>query len=129
MPEHTQIDGSVGSAPEPDSPGFIDHAALSEDLALSQLSDRDLTPEALEHLSRDTELMKSRKVRIALASHPHTPRRIALRLIRELYSFELLQFSQLPTAAADLKRVADELLISRLASVTLGERTALARRC
>jgi len=129
MPEHTQIDGLVGAAPEPDSRGFIDHVALSEDLALSQLSDRDLAPEAVEQLSRDTELMKSRKLRLALASHPHTPRRIALRLIRELYSFELLHFSQLPTAAADLKRMADELLISRLASVTLGERTALARRC
>ena len=62
--------------------------------------------------------MKSRKVRLALAAHPRTPRRIALRLIRELYTFDLMQFSRLPTAPADLKRTADELLVSphRLAS-------------
>ncbi len=65
---------------------------------------------------------------IALAAHPRAPRRIALRLIRELYTFDLMQFSLLPAVAADLKRVADELLVARLASITLGERIALARR-
>jgi hypothetical protein len=72
--------------------------------------------------------MKSRKLRVALAAHPRTPRRIALRLIRELYTFDLMQFSLIPAVAADLKRVADELLMARLASITLGERLALARR-
>ena len=64
--------------------------------------------------------MKSRKVRLALAAHPRTPRRIALRLIRELYTFDLMQFSLIPAVAADLKRVADELLVARLASITSG---------
>jgi hypothetical protein len=49
-------------------------------------------------------------------------------LIREFYTFDLMQFSLLPAVAADLKRVADELLVSRLASITLGERISLARR-
>ena len=35
----------------------------------------------------------------------------------------------LPVVAADLKRTADELLVARVASITLGERIALARRC
>ena len=34
----------------------------------------------------------------------------------------------MPVAAPDLKRVADELLVSRLPSITLGERISLARR-
>jgi len=63
-----------------------------------------------------------------VASHPRAPRRIAMRLIRELYTFELMQFSLTPAAPADLRRMADELLVSRLASITLGERIALARR-
>jgi len=125
--EETQVNEASNSAVQ--SAAVVDHAALTEDLALSQLSDRDLTTEVLEHISRDVGLMKSRKVRMALASHPRTPRRIALRLLRELYNFELMQFALLPTAAADLKRLADEILIARLASVTLGERIALARRC
>ena len=103
-------------------------ASLTEDLALAQLADRDLSPDAVEQINRNSALMKSRKVRLALASHPRTPRRIALRLIRELYTFELMRFALMPSAAADLRRVADELLLSRLTSITLGERISLARR-
>jgi hypothetical protein len=102
--------------------------ALTEDLALAQLQDPELSPDAIEQLSRDSAAMKSRKVRFAVASHQHTPRRIALRLIRELYTFELMQFALTPAAAADLKRIADELLLTRLTSITLGERISLARR-
>jgi hypothetical protein len=72
--------------------------------------------------------MKSRKVRVLLAAHPCAPRRLALRLIRELYTFELMQFALLPGAVADLRRFADELLISRATSITLGECISLARR-
>ena len=97
-------------------------------MALARLQDPDLSSEAIERISRDAGAMKSRKVRFAVASHRHTPRRIALRIIRELYTFELMQFALTPAAAADLKRVADELLLSRLASITLGERISLARR-
>jgi len=101
---------------------------LTEDLALAQLKDPGLSSDAVEQIARDSAAMKSRKVRIAAASHQHTPRRIALRIIRELYTFELMQFSLRPAAAADLKRVADELLLARVTSITLGERISLARR-
>ena len=101
---------------------------LTEDLALSQLKHRDLSAEGIEGITQNAGLMKSRKVRVAIASHPGTPRRIALRLIRELYTFELMRFALTPAVAADLKRVADELLLTRLPSITLGERIALARR-
>ncbi len=103
-------------------------APLSEDLALARLKHRDLAPEAIEQISQNPDLMKLRKVRMALACHPHTPRRIALRVVRELYTFDLMQFALTLTAAADLRRIADELLVNRLASITLGERISLARR-
>jgi hypothetical protein len=106
----------------------FDADAPTTDLALALLKNRILASEAIEQISRNVALMKSRKVRVALGAHPRTPRRIALRLIRELYTFDLMQFSLLPAVAADLKRVADELLLGRLASITLGERIALARR-
>lgn len=103
-------------------------ASLTEDLALAQLSNPDLSSDTIEQMSRDSAAMKSRKLRFAVAAHPHTPRRIALRIIRELYTFELMQFALTPAAAADLKRVADELLLARSGSITLGERISLARR-
>lgn len=133
MPDDIQID----DAPEPGSPAgtvsseakeLVPGLSLSENLALAQLADRDLSADEVEQISRNSALLKSRKVRLALASHPRTPRRIALRLIRELYTFELMRLALMPAAAADLRRVADELLLSRLPSITLGERISLARR-
>jgi hypothetical protein len=111
-------------ATSPDSSGPV----LSEDLALARLNDRDLPTEEIEEFSKNRNLPKSGKVRFALAAHPHTPRHLALRLIRGLYTFDLMQVSLTPSVAADLKRLADELLVSRLASITLGERLSLARR-
>lgn len=108
----------------PDSPASV----ATEDLALAQLKDPDLTSEQIEEISRQSGVMKSRKVRMAVACHQKTPRRVALRIIRELYTFELMQFALTPVVAADLKRLADELLLSRLASIALGERISLARR-
>ncbi len=117
--------GTRQPAPEPveasDEP-------LSEDLALAQLKDPDVSSEEIERLCRNGAAIKSRKVRMAVASHSRTPRRIALRTIRQLYTFELMQFALRPGPAADLKRIADELLLSRLPSLTLGERISLARR-
>lgn len=102
--------------------------ALTTDLALALLEHRDLPSDAVEKISANATAMKSRKVRLAIAGHVHAPRHIALRLIRELYPFELAQFSLMPAVATDLKRIAEELLVARLASITLGERIALARR-
>lgn len=132
-PAESQSDDAAASAPPSNSMTALVVSTpadpfLTADLALAALKDRDLSSEALEQISRNSAVMKSRKVRLALAAHPRTPRRIALRLIRELYTFDLMQFSLLPAVATDLKRVADELLVARLASVTLGERISLARR-
>jgi hypothetical protein len=130
MTEEFQADDSAVSAPPVVSPSldFPDTSALTEDLALAQLKNRDLPVDDVEHISENTAVMKSRKVRLLMASHPHTPRRTALRLIREFFNFELMHFALMPTAAADLKRVADEQLVARLASIGLGERISLARR-
>jgi hypothetical protein len=102
--------------------------ALTPDLAQALLQRHDLPAEAIEQLSKNASVTKSRKVRIAIAAHPRTPRRLALRLIRALYTFDLMQFALQPVVAADLKRAADEMLVTRLTSVTLGERISLARR-
>lgn len=112
-------------APAHDPPSLC---ALSEDQALAQLKQRNLPIEAVEEIARNSGLMKSRKIRILLAAHPCAPRRVALRLVREFYTFDLMQFALRPGTPADLRRFADELLISRVASMTLGECISLGRR-
>lgn len=126
--EHeNSVPGVSSSDANPASPAA--DLALTEDIILAQLKDRVLPVEQIDQISKNPVATKSRKVRLALAAHPRTPRRLVLRLIRELYTFDLMQFALVPAAAADLKRVADDLLISRLAFVSLGERISLARRC
>lgn len=101
---------------------------LNEDLALALLNRRDLAAETLEQFSQNPAAMKSRKVCVALVAHPRTPRHFALRLLRQLYTFDLMSLALHPAVAADVKRLADDQLVARLASVTLGERLTLARR-
>jgi hypothetical protein len=103
--------------------------ALTPDQAQALLKHHDLPTEAITQLSKNGSVTKSRKVRLAIAAHPRAPRRLALRLIRAFYTFDLMQFALQPAVAADLKHAADRMLVTRLASVTLGERIALARRC
>jgi len=102
--------------------------ALTEDLALSLLHRPDLPLEALERLAKNNNVLKLRKVKFALASHPHTPRRVSVPLIRQFYTFDVMKLSLTPGVPADVKVAAEDSLISRLKTVTLGERLALARR-
>lgn len=129
----TAIDSPDGVAPStrataPDGRQQASDPELTEDLALAFLNHRDLPPEAVEQLAKNAAVTRSRKVRRALAAHPRAPRHISLKLIREFYTFDLMQFALTPGVAADLKRAADELLVARLTSITLGERLSLARR-
>jgi len=129
-PEDAQLDRRISSQQETAAESVNPPTdPFTEDIALALLKRPDLLAQDIEHLAKISALLKSRKVRLALAAHPRAPRRLALRLLRELYTFDLMHFSQLPAAPADLKRTADEFLITRLASISLGERISLARRC
>lgn len=102
--------------------------ALTEDLALALLKSAGLPAEVLEQLAKNANALKSRKVKIALASHPHTPRHVSVPLARQLYTFDLMKVALSPSVPADVKVAVDNILISRLETVTLGERLTLARR-
>jgi len=103
-------------------------ARLTEDLALALLNHRDLPREALEALSKNGQLARLRKVRMAIVIHPRTPRHVSVPTIRHLYTFDLMQVALLPSVPPDVKRAAEEVLISKLASISSGERVTLARR-
>ena len=102
--------------------------ALTEDFALALLKHPDLPPEVIEQLAKNTNALKSRKVKIALASHQHTPRHVSVPLARQFYTFDLMKVALSPTVPADVKVAVDDVLISRLKTVTVGERLTLARR-
>jgi len=103
-------------------------SALGEDLALALLKRTDLTAEILEQLSKNGAVIKSRKVKRAIVAHPRTPRHLSIAIVRQLFTFDLMQIALLPVVAGDLKVSAEEALIQRLETISSGEKLSLARR-
>jgi len=101
---------------------------LNEDMAQALLKRPDLPAQVLELLAKNATALKSRKVKVALVSHPRTPRHVSVPLARQFYTFDLMKVSLSPSAPPDLKVAIEDLLISRLKTVTIGERLTLARR-
>jgi len=118
---------SPAAMPEAGGEARLD-TSLTEDAALSLLKRADLAPEILEQISKIGELLKYRKVKLALVEHPKTPRHVSLPLIRQLYTFDLMQVALTPVVHADVKHAADETLCNRLETIGSGERLSLAHR-
>jgi hypothetical protein len=101
---------------------------LNEEDALLLLSRRDLPQSSIASLTRQERLLSYYRVKVALVSHPNTPRTVSLALLRHLYLQDLVQVTLTPGAPGDLRRVAEEAVINRLPGLSLGERISLARR-
>lgn len=103
-------------------------ASLTEDAALGLLTTRDLTPAEIEGIAGATHLLGSRKVMLAIVRHVRTPRRVSIPLVRQLFVFELMDVALAPAVPVDVKLLAEECIIAKLSSVTVGERLTLAKR-
>jgi hypothetical protein len=107
---------------------LLDNPALDETQLCLLLQRKDLPGEILEEVARRKALLKSYRVKRALAFHPRTPRIINLRLLRDLYLMDLVQVSLLPGVSAELKRNAESQVLARLPQLPLGQKITLARR-
>jgi hypothetical protein len=100
-----------------------------EEPHVSQFLERlDLSANVLSAVAAEGKWTSSEGIRLRLARHPRTPRRISLALLRQLYLFDLVRLSLLPSAPADIRRVADEIIITRVPHLPVGEKLTLARR-
>ena len=107
---------------------LLENPALDETSLGLLLARKDLPSEVLEHVAASKAFLKSYSVKKALVFHPRAPRLVALRLLRDLYLMDLVQYSLSPGAPAELKRHAEEYIIARLPQLPLGQRITLARR-
>lgn len=112
----------------PDVLAAASDPTLTEDLALALLKRSDLPTQALDQLSKNSGVMTSRKVRLAVVEHPRTPRHVSIPMVRHLFTFDLMQVALTPVVPADLKMAAEESLINRLEKIPQGERLSLAHR-
>lgn len=107
---------------------LLENPALAEtDIALL-LARKNLSATVIEEICKHRGWLKTYMLKKALACHPHTPRLVTLRLLRELYLMDLVQISLLPGVPAELKRNAEEQLLSRLPQLPLGQKITLSRR-
>jgi hypothetical protein len=107
---------------------LLDNPALDETKLCQLLERKNLPGEVLQEVARRKPLLKTYRVKRALAFHPRTPRLVGLRLLRDLYLMDLVQFALSPSVPAELKRTAEEQLLSRLPQLPLGQKITLARR-
>ncbi|MCL4524423.1 MAG: hypothetical protein M1451_11040, partial [Acidobacteria bacterium] len=63
-----------------------------------------------------------------VAAHPHTARLAALPLIRQLFLFDLVNLTLQPATPAEIRRIAEDVILNRLPQLALGQRLTLARR-
>ena len=107
---------------------LLDNPAFDEALLSLLLARKDLPAEIPEEIGRRKTLLKSYNVKKALLFHPRTPRLIGLRLLKDLFLMDLVQFALSPAVRAELKRYAEEQLVARLPQLPLGQKITLARR-
>jgi hypothetical protein len=107
---------------------LLDNPLLEETQLCILLERRDLPGAILEEVARRKPLLKSYRVKKALAFHPRTPRLVTLRLLRDLYLMDVVQLTLLPGIPTELKRNAEDQLTSRLPQLPLGQKITLARR-
>jgi hypothetical protein len=107
---------------------LIDNPAFDETHVCLLLERKDLSPLLLEEISKRKTWRAAYRVRLGLAAHPHTPRLIAMRLLRELHLMDLVRLSLLPASSMELRRLVDERVLTQLPQLPLGQKVMLARR-
>src|SRR5438445_7729034 len=107
---------------------LVQSPTLNEEQVALLLSRKDLPGELIEEIAQRRSLLKNYAVKKALVLHPHTPRLVSMRMLRDLYLMDLVQLTLTPGALAELKRNAEAQLIARLPQLPLGQKITLARR-
>jgi len=107
---------------------LLDNPAFDETKLGLLLARKDIPSEILEEIGARKALMKSYASKKALLFHPKAPRLVALRMIKDLFLMDLVQFALSPAVAAELKRYAEEQVVARLPQLPLGQKITLARR-
>ncbi|MFY9752209.1 MAG: hypothetical protein WAJ92_06195, partial [Candidatus Acidiferrales bacterium] len=107
---------------------LLENPSLAEPHLTVLLERLDLTARVVEAIAAEKKWTAKEGIRLRLARHPRTPRRTALTLLRQLFLFDLVRLSLLPSAPADIRRMAEEVVITRIPHVPVGEKLTLARR-
>jgi len=107
---------------------LLENPNLAEPDIVHLLERLNLSAKVLAAVAGAGKWTSSESVRLRLVRHPHTPRRVALTLLRQLFLFDLVRVSLSPSAPAEVRRVAEGIILARIPHLAVGEKLTLARR-
>jgi hypothetical protein len=107
---------------------LVENPSLEEPHVTALIGRLDVSANVLSAVAAEAKWTSREAVRLALARHPRTPKRIALSMLRQLFLFDLARLSLLPSAPADIRRAAEEAILGRVPHLPVGEKLTLARR-
>jgi hypothetical protein len=122
------IPALLASADERVLRALIENPSLDETQICLLLERKDLPGTLLDEIAKRKSWRTNYRVRRALAGHPHTPRLVAMRLLRDLRLMDLVRISLSPASPVELRRLAEERVLLQLPQLPLGQRIMLARR-
>jgi hypothetical protein len=122
------IPALLASADERVLRALIENPSLDETHICLLLERKDLPGTLLDEIAKRKSWRTNYRVRRALAGHPHTPRLVAMRLLRDLRLMDLVRISLSPASPVELRRLAEERVLLQLPQLPLGQRIMLARR-
>ena len=102
---------------------------LFEEEALAVLDNRYVTPQICQQIARNQRLAAFYSVRLRLVAHRQTPQAHAVKFIHYLYWFDLLRLSVDVKVPPAVRRAIDQLLLTNVSKLTVGQRVSSARRC
>jgi hypothetical protein len=106
----------------------LENPNLHESQVCLLLERLDLPVRLLEAIGSNPQWLRSEAVRVRLARHPQTPQRISVALVRQIFLFDLVALSMLPSAPAEIRRLAQETILFKIPQLPLGQKLTLARR-
>src|SRR5208282_5242555 len=92
---------------------LLENPNLDEPHVVLLLERLDLPASVLTAIAGEGKWTSSEGVRLRLARHPRTPKRFALAAVRQLFLFDLGRLRLLPSAPAEIRRVAEEVILTR----------------
>ena len=107
---------------------LIENPSFDETHICLLLERKDLSGTLLDEIAKRKSWRTNYRVSRALAGHPHTPRLVAMRLLRDLHLMDLIRISLLPASPVELRRLAEERVLAQLPQLPLGQKIMLARR-
>ena len=122
------IPALLASANEDVLRALIENPSFDETHICLLLERKDLSGTLLGEIAKQKNWRTNYRVRRALAGHPHTPRLLAMRLLRELHLMDLVRISLQTASPVELRRLAEDRVLAQLPQLPLGQRITLARR-